>query len=129
MPLSITVQDQTLQGFRDPARDELKRALDAFAAEVVAEALRLEAGHNITSSQREVTAAMVAGAVISLKRGLGTPRKSWKSKLWHIGAAVASLLVGILYDPVSLQQPQNMFVFVIAIAAAIIFTTVTILKE
>lgn len=130
MPLDIQIADDDLKGFSAQARDRLKGAMTEFATDLIEEANRIEAGRNATSGTPEVTRGMVNDAKVSLRRGLGTPRKNWGLRILRVVAAVLSLCVGFMYDQTNLQQSGGyMLLFILAVSAAILTVTITTLKE
>jgi hypothetical protein len=130
MPLDVQISDDDLKGFSPQARENLKEAITDYATELIEEANRLEADRNATSGTPEVTRGMVTDANVSLRRGLGTPKKSWGLRVLRVVAAVLSLSVGFMYDQSKLQQSGGyLLLFILAVAAAILTVTITTLKE
>ena len=127
MPVDLKISEADLKGFSQPARDALKKAVAAYATDLIEEANRIEAGRG--SPEPEVTRAMVDDAAFALRRGLGTPPRNLVLKILRIGAAVLSLLVGILFDPAKLQNGGYMTFFIVVVAGAILAVTLSILRE
>ena len=129
MPIDIQLDDRSLTGFSEPAKERLKTAALDYTSDVIEEANRIEAGRSRTKGPPEVTNGMVNDAVVLLRQGLGTPRKHLGIRLLRVVAAVLSLLVGIMYDASSLQDKTYMIIFVLLVAAAIFAVTVSAIKD
>lgn len=129
MPLEIQIPDDDLKGFSDEARDHVKAATVEYVTDLIEEANRIEAGRNSTGGPPEVTRGMVHDAGVLLRRGLGTPRKSWGLRILRVISAVLSLFVGIMYDAEKLQSGGYMLMFILAVAATILAVTISTLKE
>jgi hypothetical protein len=129
MPIDIRIEDADLVGFSDPAKEGLQKAGLEFLKAVVAEANRLESGHNIAGGPVEITQVMVADAVVIQRRSIGARKTSTLSKAIKIIAAVLSLIVGFMYDDQKLQNAGYMALFVIFVAGAILTTTISTMKE
>lgn len=129
MPVDIRIEDSDLTGFSDPAKLVVEKAGDDFVKAVIAEANRIESGQNNSGGPVEITHVMVSDAVIIQRRSIGTKKTSGAAKFLRVTAAVASLIVGFMYDDTKLQNSTYMGVFLIAVAATIILTTIATIKE
>lgn len=127
--MQIEIDDTTLSGFNHPARAEMKRAMLQFAADLQAEANRIEESRNPNAGPPEVTSGMVVEATLLVRRGLNQPRKKIGVKLMRICAAVLSLVVGFCYDANKLQDKTYMLTFVLVVALAIVAVTISTIKE
>jgi len=96
---------------------------------LIKEANRIEAGRNTANGPPEITQGMVNDAVVAQRHGLGVIQTNWWSKVLRILAAILSLIVGFMYDPIALQQQIYLVIFVLLIACAILTMTISILKE
>ena len=129
MAINIQIPKDRLTGFSGHARKHLEAAVNRYATDLIDEANRIEAGRNLTSSPPEVVRRMVEDAEELLRRGLGTPKSNWKSKVLRIVASALLLLVGIMYDADTLQDEGDLQVFVFVVAFTIIVATISIIKE
>lgn len=124
-----SVEDSDLSGFSDTAKQRLKKAAEEYVDGLIQEANRIEAARNTTNGPPEVTSGMVNDAVIVQRSGLGSPKHSLSLKLLRLASALLTLLVGIMYDAEKLQDQTYLVLFVLAIGAAIVTTTLSVLKE
>jgi hypothetical protein len=129
MSINIEISDEDLTGFSDQARESLKGAVLEYSSELIEEANRLEAGRNPTQGTPEVTRGMVNDAKIFIRRGLGSPKKSWGLRILRIVSAVLSLAVGIMYNQTKLQDSAYLFFFILVVAGTILAVTISTLKE
>lgn len=127
--MQIDVDDNSLAGFNDPAKNELKKSAVEFVEELIKESNRIEATRNPASGNPQVTSSMVLDAAILVRRGLSQPKKKLGVKVLRIVSAVLSLAVGFAYDAAKLQDKTYMLVFVIVVAAAIISVTISTIME
>jgi hypothetical protein len=129
MPINIIIPDTDLNGFNQPAQNELKKSIQDFSNDLLAECNRIEASANTTSNVPEITSSIVADARVLLRHKISKPKKSsWKVWL-KIAASLVTLLSGIMYQKEKLQDTSYLIFYIIVIALAIILTTLTILKE
>lgn len=129
MPTDIQIPDDELAGFSDQAREHVRQVVDQYAADLIREANRIEAGRNTANGPPEVTKAMVSDANGLLRRGLTAPKNHWAHKLLRVAASVLSLVVGLMYDPAQLQGQTYMLVFVLVVAATILAVTLAALRD
>ena len=129
MPEEIRIPEDSLAGFSQQARKRLREATAEYATDLIEEANRIEAGRNSTNGSPEVTRGMIDDARILLRRGLGAPKKGRGIKILRVSAAVLPLFVGILYDRSELQNGSYMLLFILALAAAIVVVTISVLRE
>lgn len=129
MPLEISIPDEDLVGFSEPAKNHLKNSIESFCASLVTEANRLEAAGNITNGAREITAAMVNDASMIKNRGLSRPKPAKKTVAAKILSAILPFSVGIMYDSTKLQENSYLVMFILLIAAAIFAVTFSVLSE
>jgi len=127
--MQININDGDLNGFNTKAKDKLIESTTEFINNLIEESNRLEASHNNTSNEPEITSSMVNDACVLLRRGLSQPRKNIGIKILRILSAILSMLVGFLYDPIKLQNGAYMFVFIFIITIAIIIVTISTIKE
>jgi hypothetical protein len=127
--MQISVDDKALAGFNDPAKKVLEKAATEFVEDLVKEANRIEATHNPSTGNPQVTSAMVTDAAVLVRRGLAQPKKKLGAKLVRIAAAVLSLAVGFAYDATKLQDKTYMLVFIVVVAFAILAVTISTLME
>jgi hypothetical protein len=127
--MQINVDDKALAGFNEPARTALTKASVEFIEDLVKEANRIEATHNPSSGNPQVTSAMVVDASVLIRRGLARPKRKIGVKLLRIVAAVLSMAVGFTYDATKLQDKTYMLVFVVVVAFAIIAVTISTILE
>ena|SRR5437867_4383030 len=127
--MQIEVPDSDLKGFNEQARARLSAVTLKFAEDLVEEANRIETGRNTTQGEPEITSSMVHDAELSIRRGLGVPRKSRGSKILRVVGAVLSLAVGIVYNATKLQGAGYMFLFISVVTAAIICVTISTLTD
>lgn len=127
--MQIDIDDTTLAGFNDPAKTALAKAATEFLEDLVKEANRIEATHNTSSGNPQVTSSMVSDAGVLIRRGLARPKKKIGAKLVRIIAAVLSMAVGFTYDATKLQDKTYMLVFVVVVALAILAVTISTIME
>jgi hypothetical protein len=127
--MEFEIPDADLTGFNEQARARLRTVAVTFTEQLVEEANRIEAGRNSAQGDPEITSSMVHDAELSIRRGLGNPKKSWGTKILRIAGAVLSLLVGIIYNATKLQGPGYMFLFIAVVTAAIICVTISTLND
>jgi hypothetical protein len=129
MPIDIRVEDTELAGFSDPAKEGVKKAGEDFLKKIIVEANRLESVQNSGGGPVEITKGMVATAAMFQNHAVGPQKTSLTIKLLRIAAAALSLAVGIMYDKDRLQDAIYLLVFVLVIAAALLATILSTLKE
>jgi hypothetical protein len=129
MAINIQIPDSDLVGFSDQAKERLKEAMLDYTSNLIEEANRIEAGRNSAKGTPEITRGMVNDANDLLRRGLGMPRKSWGLRILRVLAAVLSLIVGIMYDELKLQNSAYMLHFILVVAGTILAVTISTLKE
>ncbi|WMS41500.1 hypothetical protein RDV64_15620 [Acuticoccus sp. MNP-M23] len=129
MTIEISVDNSRLEGFSTPARDGLKKAAESYIDEIIAEASRLEAGRNPSDGPSEITKSMVDDAVIVQRRGLSIPPRDYFKVLLKISSSVLALLVGLTYGEDKLNDSGGVILFAVLLAAAIVATTLSALKE
>ena len=129
MSVEVRVPEEELTGFSDQARTLLKEATAEFATDLIVEANRIETGQNSAAGPPEVTRGMVDSAIIVVRRGLGVPKKNWKTKVLRVLAAVLPLGVGVMYDKEALQGGIYLLLFITLIAAAILAVTISTTSE
>lgn len=130
MPIDIKIEDNDLVGFNQQAKDELVNSITEFSDDLITEANRIESQTNSTSQGPEVTSSMVRDAKVLLRHKLGKPQTSTGSIILKILATLFVLLSGIMYQPDKLKAVDEYMVFyIIVIALAILFTTLTFIKE
>ena len=129
MPVEIQITEDKLGGFSEEARTHLKAATTEYATKLIEEANRIEAGRNSTNGRPEVTGGMVNDAQLLLGRGLVAPKKSWRSKILRVAAAVLSLVAGVMYDTAQLQEGSYLLLFILVVAVAILAVTISTLRE
>ena len=128
MPIQVIISDADTVGFNAQARTKLRETTELFVANVIDEANRIEAGHNIAHGSPEVTSSMVSDAASWVQRGLSRPKKKIGWLFLRVLGTVLALFVGILYDKTK-QNPADIPVFLFITAAAILCLTISILKE
>jgi hypothetical protein len=129
MPIDINIPDNNLQGFNQQARDELKKGIEDFSNDLIAESNRLEASLNTTSNGPEITSSIVADAKVLLRHKINKPKKGIGKTILKIGASLTSLLAGIMFHKESLQDNGYLVLYIVVIAIAILLTTLTVFKE
>jgi hypothetical protein len=129
MPVTIEIDENDLTGFTEPARQRLHQAAVDYVSDLIEEANRIEAGHNRARSHPEVTHGMVHEASILLGRSIRKANTTWGTKIIRIAAGTLPLIVGIMYNPNSLQDKIYMMAFILLIAAAILAVTLSVLRE
>ncbi|MEI7868981.1 MAG: hypothetical protein WCI11_13915 [Candidatus Methylumidiphilus sp.] len=127
--MQIDIDDKSLAGFNDPAKEELKKSAIQFTEDLLKESFRIEASRNSSSGNPQVTSSMVSDATVLIRRGLAQPKKKLWVQLLRIAAAILSLAVGFTYDATKLQDKTYMLVFVIVVAFAIITVTISTILE
>lgn len=127
--MEIKISENDLKGFNGKAEAELAEAVAEFVGDLIEESNRLESSVNTTGDDPEITSSMVNNARVLIRRGLAQPKKGVGSKIFRVAAAVSSLLVGILYDPIKLQSGGYMFLFICVVTAAILMVTISTIKE
>ena len=129
MPLTIIIPDINLQGFNDQAKNELKKNIEGFSDDLIAESNRIEASHNTTSNGPEITSSIVADAQVIIRHKISKPKKDIGRVVLKVAASVSSLAAGIMYQKEKMQETAYLVGYIIVIAIAIVLTTITIIKE
>ena len=129
MAVKISIDDDDVPGFSQPAKERLFQAAQQYVEAVIAETNRIEAGRNTGKGPQEITHGMVNDAVVVQRVRAGPSRSGPWSKILRVAAAVLALVAGIMYDTQMLQQRWYLTVYVFIIAGAILSTTVSVLKE
>ncbi|WP_338359890.1 hypothetical protein [Yeosuana marina] len=129
MPININIRDEDVEGFNDQAKFELTNSVTDFSNDLIAESNRIESSLNTSNTGPEITSSIVRDAKVLLRHKISKPKKSFGLLALKIGASISSLLVGILYDKDKLQEGWYLIIYIIAIALAILLTTLTIFKE
>lgn len=129
MPIDINIPDKDLQGFNQNARDELKKSIEEFSNDIIAESNRIEGSINTTSNGPEITSSIVADAKVLLRHKISKPKKGFGKIVLKIGASIFSLLSGIMYNKESLQNNGYLVLYIVVIAVAILFTTLVVIKD
>jgi hypothetical protein len=121
--VQLDLDDRSLGGFNDPAKDELKKATVTFASDLIQEANRIESVRNYNSGNPQITSSMVSDAVMLVRGGLIQPKTKWQIKALRVLAAVLTLIVGNLYDATKLQDSTYMLTFILVTVVAIFAVT------
>lgn len=129
MPINININEPDLTGFNEQAKQELKTSIENFAEDLIAEANRIEATVNSTAQGPEITSTIVRDAKVFIRHRRSNSKKAYKSIVFKVGASVLSLIAGIMYQKEKLQDTSYLICYIIVIALAIIFTTLTVTKE
>lgn len=127
--MQIDVDNTALKGFNAQAQQELARSAGAFVEDLIKESNRIESSRHQASGDPQITSSMVSDATVLIRRGLVQPKKRWGAIVVRILAAVFPLIAGFLYDPVKLQQPTYMLIFVLVVTASIITVTISTILE
>lgn len=128
MPIMIEITDNKIVGFDNDAKAALEAAVKQHADLLIKEAYGIERRETPPHGQPEVKKGMVNAATAVLRYGSVAKTTTW-IRIVRIISAVLALAVGIMYDPIALQEGQYMLIFVLAIAATIILVTISTLKE
>ena len=127
--MQVDVDEKALKGFNEQARKELKKATEVFVEDVIKESNRIESASNPDGDDPQITSAMVKDAVVYTRKGLIQPKKGAITKALRVGAAVLSLIAGIMYDANNLQDQWYMLGFIVVVALAILAVTLSIIRE
>ena len=92
MSNEVTLSDESLAGFSQPAKDRLRAASVEYIDELVAECYRLEASMNSDTGPAEITQGMVNDAVVFKKR---LPTKK-KGKGWRVATRNSGINLAII---------------------------------
>ncbi|WP_439525661.1 hypothetical protein [Roseovarius mucosus] len=129
MSNEITLSDESLASFSQPAKERLRAATLEYLEDLIAESHRLEASMNSDNGPTEITQAMVNDAVIFKKR-LPT-RKKWT--FWRvvtrIAASILPLLVGLFFNSDKLSEGNNLAFFAIFIALTALAVTASVFMD
>jgi hypothetical protein len=98
-----------------------------FAADLQAEAERLEAGQSIGGSAAEITSTMVHDANIIVRRNYRQAPRSTTVTVAQLSAAGALIAVGVATNHLGAVWGQVLFACSVCIA--MVATTITLLKE
>lgn len=129
MPIDIKIPDKDLEGFNTQAKEELTKSINEFTKDLISESNRIEASVNSTAKGPEITSSIVADAQVLIRHKISKPKKSFWKVVLKIGASVASLLAGVMYQKDKLQESGYLVLYIIVIAVAILLTTITVIKE
>lgn len=129
MPVTVSIPDSSLQGLSAPARQELESKIQDFATDLISESNRIEATNRSPSDAADVSAQMVRDACTFVRRGMISKPPSVSSKMWRLGSALLSLLVGIAWDKDSIQNSSYIIFFGFLIAVTILTVSYSLLKE
>ena len=129
MPIDINIPDKDIQGFNQQAKDELKKCIQSFSNDIIAESNRIETSINTTSKGPEITSSIVADAQVLIRHKISKPKKNYLLVLLKVLASVASLAVGLMYQKDALQKSGYMVLFIVVIVIAIILITLSIILE
>jgi len=128
--MQIEIDKNKTSGFNAQAIAKLEKSVDEYVDDLISEASRIEAASRSShSGPPEVTSSMVENARVLLRTGLGRPRKGVRLKLLRVGATVAGLIAGLLYDSEDLQDGTHMAAFIVVVSLAILLTTLSVFKE
>ena len=129
MSNEVTLNDESLAGFSQPAKDRLRAATVEYMEEMIAECYRLEASMNSDDGPAEITQGMVNDAVVFKKR-LPTRKKG---KFWRattrIAASILPLLVGFFFNSDKLTEGNNLILFALLLVATAVVITVSVLMD
>lgn len=116
MSNEVTLSDESLASFSQPAKERLRAATLEYLDDLIAESHRIEASMNSDNGPTEITQGMVNDAVI-LKKRLPTKKKwtFWKVAT-RIAASIFPLLVGLFFNSEKLNEGNNLAFFAIFIA-------------
>ncbi len=130
MPIDIQIPDSDIIGFNTQAKIELENSIKEFSDDLIYESNRIESSINSTSQGPEITSSIVRDAKVLLRHKLGKPKQGTGSVILKILSSLFVLLSGIMYQPEKLKAAGVYMVFyIIVIALAILFTTLTFIKE
>jgi len=127
--VQITVADVGGEMLNPQAQAALTEATGRYAADLLAEAGRLEAVVNTSGGSPELTSSMIQDADLLLRRGYWKPKKTWGIQAAQISAAVGGFATGFLSDAEKLKEPVALVVFVLVLAGTITATVVSVVKE
>ncbi|QCO55447.1 hypothetical protein EOK75_06550 [Pseudorhodobacter turbinis] len=129
MSNEVTLSDESLAGFSQPAKDRLRAATVDYLDELISESYRLEASMNSDNGPTEITQGMVNDAVVFKKR-LPT-KKKWK--FWRVVTRVAGsllpLLVGFFFNSDKLTDGNNLVLFALLLVVTAVVITVSVLMD
>jgi hypothetical protein len=129
MPVDIRVSDEATKYLNTKALAELRRAVEAYAQDLLSEAGRLEADTTATSGDPEITSTMVRHADLLLRRAYRRPRRKPFIVFSHIVATVGAFLSGILADFSMLKNPVHLVLFVALVCITVVATMITAIKD
>jgi hypothetical protein len=129
MSNEVTLSDETLAGFSQPAKDRLRAATAEYLEELISECYRLEASMNSDNGPAEITQGMVNDAVVFKKR---LPTKK-KGRIWRvvtrIAASILPLLVGFFFNSDKLTEGNNLVLFALLLVVTAVVITVSVLMD
>ncbi len=130
MPLEIATPEAYDDHLNEPAKSQLRAAVEKYANDLLEEAGRLEATVRTTQGNPEITSSIVGDADLYLRRGYRKAKKSGWFTFVQIVQAVSTLVTGLLFNLQAFQtEPLYFLLFVIVLAVAIGMNVLVFVKE
>lgn len=129
MKLEIEISDGKLQNLSPTAKTEISKVSKAYIEEVLDEASRIEESRRTSTSDAEVTAAIINDAVVFAKSYGIRKRKPKKQIFMQVLAFVSSTLAGGLFDTDKFKDTGYVVLFLIIFLVAVVTAVYLILND
>lgn len=116
-----------ISGLSSVAQDVFRERVDAFAADLMAEAGRIEAGANGTGKDPEITGQIIQDADTIVRKNLRPKRRDVCVIVLHVVSAAALILVGLSGNQLT-TQPWPV-VFVLAVVVSLVAYMIALSRE
>ena len=127
MDLGIGLEDKLTQHLSPQAQKALQKLTKEYAQGLVLEASRLEASSHTHEGNPEITAKNISDAAIFFRGLPQSATRSWPFVVLQVGAVLAALLVGSMFDLQALQaDPAALYLFLVVLSLAVVLNSVEI---
>lgn len=129
MKVEIEISDDKLQNLSVTAKSEVEKVGKYYIEEVLDEASRIEESRRTSNSNPEVTAAIIADAVVFAKN-YGIRKKKPKRQIFmQILAFVSSTFTGGLFNTDKFKETGYVIIFLVVFLIAVVSTVYLILND
>lgn len=129
MKLEIDISDDKLQNLSPTAKTEISKVSKAYIEEVLDEASRIEESRRTSSSNPEVTAAIINDAVVFAKH-YGIRRKKPRKQIFtQIVAFITTILTGGLFNTDKFRDTVYVVLFLAFFLIAVVATVYLIFND
>ena len=122
MEITVSISDEKLQNLSTSANAEIQKVAEHYIEEVLDEASRIEESRRTSTSNPEITAAIINdGAHFAKTQGIRTRKSGW-SKCLQFLSFLASVFTGGLFNLDKLSQPTYCIIFLTVLVFAAVST-------